>query len=199
MVNKNLEKRIVEEILGLKYGGMYGGDAFCDFRENFYNKIEPTEKPLTIDILMTLLRDKSRDPDIVSRVAWICADLDVPSTAEEIKKLNVDRRFQGTIYGNAIKAVLDQLEAENKLVADIRRIKDKHALMAVYNETIAFYRRLRGDTSQMYASRDLYEKTEAGLSVEVIKNILNKIMRSDRHELDLKEKVAQMMSDLNVK
>lgn len=86
---KILKKEIIEEIRGIKYGGMYGGNSFYDFRENFYDKIKsPDEKNVTFDILMELLKDRSLGADFIIRVAWICADLGISGTEEEIKKMS---------------------------------------------------------------------------------------------------------------
>lgn len=200
MNRKNIEKKILEEILGYKESGMSGGDAFYSFRDAYFDKIqEEEEKTLVIDILLKLVRDRSRDPDFISRVAWICADLGISEAEEEIKMLSVDKRFQGTIYMNLIKSIVDQLEIENQLRTEIGRLKDvsdKRARMDIYDRAIASFRKLRGDTSRMYASKDVYEKSEADLSRTVVNNSLKKILRSARITEGVKEEVASILSDL---
>jgi hypothetical protein len=67
--------------------------------------------------------------------------------------------------------------------------------MDIYDRAISSFRKLRGDTSQMYASKDVYEKAEADLSRAVVNNSLKKILRSDRYSTDLKTTVLSILSD----
>lgn len=197
-----LEKEIIDEISGINYGGFEGGYAFTSFQANYYEKrIEASEKRIVEDILLELLKNNKYDPGFRSKVAWICNDMKLPGAEDEIKKLHAE--LKGNIYSNMTKAIMDDMVIEKQLIAEISKSQpksDKQTHNEIYMRALALQRKLRGDVSKMYATKDknLIERKEDELSRYHIGSLFKKILKDERYDLDLKAKVEMMLNDLNI-
>lgn len=197
-----IEKEIVDEISGVNYGGFEGGGAFTSFRTDYYEKIiDPSEKKIVEDILMELLINKKYDSGFRSKVAWICGEINMPDAENEIIKLNTE--LKGSIYATMIKAIMDRMMIEKKLIEEISKTEpksDKQIHNEIYCRALALQRKSRGDASKMYATKDkkLIEKKEDELSRYIINSLLKKILRGERYDSDLKTKVGLLLNDLNI-
>ncbi len=197
-----LEKEIIEEISGVNYGGFEGGDAFTSFPTDYYEKkLDASEKKTVEDILMELLKNNKYDPGFRSKVAWICNEMNLPSAKDEIKKLHAE--LKGNIYSNMTKAIVDDMAVEKQLIDEISKKEpksDKQIHHDIYSRALALKRKLRGDASKMWATKDkkLIEKKEDELARYVINSLLKKILKGERYDSALKAKIKLMLADLNI-
>ena len=197
-----LEKEIIDEITGINYGGFEGGYVFTSFPTDYYEKItDASEKIIVKDILMELLKKNSYGPEFRSKVAWICAALEIAGAENEINKLHTE--LKGSIYSNATKAIMDDMAIEKQLVAEISKADRKNDMQThneIYNRALVLQRKLRGDASKMYGTKDKkkIEKAEDDLSRYIINTLLKRILRSERTDSELKAKVELLLTDLNI-
>jgi len=197
-----IEKEISDEIRGIKHPGMLGGMVYAAFREDYYEKLSDLhEKKIAVEILLTFLKNENFDPGFRTKVAWICDDIGIFEAEGEIQKLGKDKNIKESNYSTGIKAVLNHIELEKKIVKEIQQINSaigKQSSNEIYNKAVALYRKLRGDISRMYGSKDVYEKSEEELSRIVVSDILKKIIRSEKYDDDLKAKVQVLLSDIKL-
>jgi hypothetical protein len=197
-----LEKEIVDEIRGIYKSGFEGGGAFTSFPTDYYGKIsDASEKVIVKDILMELLKDNNYGPELRCKVAWICVALEVSGAEDEIIKLNAE--VKGSIYSNMTKAIMDQIAIDKQLIDEISKTDRKNDMQThneIYIRALALQRKLRGDVSKMYGTKDKkkIEKAEDDLSRYIINTSLNKILKSERPNSDLKAKVEILLADLNI-
>ena len=197
-----MEKEIVDEIRGGYKSGFEGGGAFTSFSTDYYGKIsDASEKTIVKDILMELLKNKGSEPELRCKVAWICADLDISGAEDEIRKLNADLR--GSIYSNMTKSIMDDFAIEKQLIDEISKTElksDKQIQNEIYNRALALQRKMRGDVSKMYGTKDkkLIEKKEDELSRYHTSSLLKRILRSERSDAALKAKVELLLANLNL-
>ena len=89
-----IESEIIDVIKG-KGEGYYSGYAYLDFREKYFNRIKDTaDKAVVLELLMNYLKKGESDFIFLGNVAWICADLEIPGTEDEIKRWSSDEKDQ---------------------------------------------------------------------------------------------------------
>jgi hypothetical protein len=197
-----LKKEIYDEVNGVNRGGFEGGMWFTSFRENYYDKIQDQQdKTIVRDILTKFLKNEEYDAGFLYKVAWICADLELQGHEDEIKRLSADKRVTGTLWNNAFKALLDDIEVENVLIEGISQLEcesNTELSRALFNKTVAFFKKLRGDVSKMYGSKDKdkIERTESDFLKSHIYGRLIKLIRSERNDAYIKTKSALILSNL---
>src|SRR5574341_1370979 len=115
--------------------------------------------------------------------------------------------FQANYYEKRIEAsekrIVDDMVIEKQLIAEISKSQpksDKQTHNEIYMRALALQRKLRGDVSKMYATKDknLIERKEDELSRYHIGSLFKKILKDERYDLDLKAKVEMMLNDLNI-
>ena len=86
---------LLQEILEQFGGrGMGGGEAFYDFRHNYFTKVtNEDERASIIEILLRLVNDNRYDFSTRTKAAWICSDLGVGEVRERIAELMKDGRL----------------------------------------------------------------------------------------------------------
>lgn len=197
-----IEKEIIEEISGIHYGGFEGGYAYMSFPTNYYDKIiDASEKKIVEDILVDLLKNKKYDPGLRSKVAWVCNEMKIPGAEGEIIKLHTE--LKGNIFSNVTRTIMDDMTVEKQLIDEISKSEpksDKQTHNEIYSRALVLQRKLRGDASKMWATKDkkLIEKKEDELARYVINSLLKKILRGERYDSDLKAKVELLLNDLNI-
>lgn len=65
-----------------------------------------------------------------------------------------------------------------------------------FNKMVSNFREMRGDTSHMYASNDIYEDAEESLAKIVARKTIMKILENEQYSVDLKEKLKSMLVDI---
>jgi hypothetical protein len=196
-----LKKEIYDEINGIGRSGFESGMWFTSFRENYYEKIQyPDDKAAVRDILTKFLRNEDYGADFLNKVAHIYTDLEIPGYEDEIKRLSTDKRMKGNTWFK--KVLLDDITVEKELVSGLSQLKSESnptSSRDFFDKAIAFYKKLRGDVSKMYASKEAMEKTEADFLRSYIIGRLIKLVRSIRYDAIIKINAALVLSDLNVR
>ena len=192
-----LEKEIIKEIQGTKYGGMYAGDAFYSFRELFFDKLEgKDDKSATIEILIKLFKDKSNDNDLRCKAAYICTNLDIPHIKERIERDMEDIRNTEN-YITTVNAGLLNLDIEKQVVDKaLEKVhscnldRDIDVIRVIYNELVGFNANIRATSLNTDFTRDIDK--EAAFFVARFSTIraLQKILKSDKYDDNLKEKIS---------
>lgn len=192
-----LKHEIFDELKGKKHG-IYSGYAFLSFRQDYYDKIQdPQEKALVQDILLNLLEidNFSYSYD----VAWICADLEIPGYEDAIKKMVEDGKARVTLDARVFKSLLDLFEVDRALTEELEQMKlesNEKISIDIFHRGVAFYKKLRGDVSKMYVSKDTAENLEPNFLKEYICDRFLKIIRSEYRDSDIKTKAIIIASDL---
>ncbi len=198
-----LKKEIYDEINGVGRGGFESGMWFTSFHENYYNKIQdPDDKSTVCDILANFLKNEDYDASFLSKVAYIYADLEIPGYEAEIKRLSTDKRVEGTLESNWFRMLLDDIKVENELITRMSVLKCESNVTFsrdFFEEAVTFFKKLRGDVSKMYYSKDKnkVKRAEADFLQSYIYGRLVKLLRSERYDANIKTKIALILSDLH--
>lgn len=195
-----LKKEIYDEIKGVGRSGFESGMWFTSFRENYYNKIQdPDDKATVCDILAKFLKNEDYGPDFLEKVAYIYADLEAAGYEDEVKRLSANKKMKGN---NWFKMLLDDIAIEKELISSLSQLKlesNPPISHDFFNKVVAFLKKLRGNVSKLYASKELMEKTEADFLRAYIVGRLIKLVRSSRYDMDIKIKAALVLTDLQTR
>jgi len=197
-----LESEIIDVIKG-KGEGYYSGYAYLDFREKYYDRIkDPDDKAIVPDILMNFLKKGESDSLLLGNVAWICADLEIPATEDEIKRLSADKRIKEAPNYLDFKVLLDQFELEKNLIKEIQGMKfeiDSAYFRDFLDRAVELFRKLRGDVSHIYASKGTHDFKEPEFARSMVIERLIRILKSPRYEASIKIRCALVLSDFLVR
>jgi hypothetical protein len=192
-----LKHEIFDELKEKKHG-IYSGYAFLSFRQDYYDKIQdPQEKALVQDILLNFL--KIDNFSYSYDVAWICADLEIPGYENAIKKMVEDGKARVTLDVRVFKSLFEQFEVDRALTEELEQMKlesNEKISIDIFNRGVAFYKKLRGDVSKMYISKDTAEKLEPNFLKQYVCDRFLEIMRSEYRDSSIKTKATIITSDL---
>lgn len=197
-----LDNEIIDAIKG-KGEGYYSGYAYLDFRTKYFERIkDPADKAVVLDILMNFLNKRELDPLFLGNVAWICADLEIPGSEDEIKRLSTDKRIQESPNYVEFRVVLDQFELEKYLVEEINGMKFEinpaHA-NDFLKRAVALFRNLRGDVSKVYVSKGSRDFLEPQYARTIVIDRLIRILKSPNYDERIKIRCGLILSDLLVR
>jgi hypothetical protein len=108
-LDRRLEKRLLFELIGVRYGGMAMSGAYVEFRKDFYDTLATDrEKNEVRRALFWMLRSGQYAVSVKQMIAFVCADLNMEEAAADI-------------------ALVQEAAARNMSMRDLYRFKQEQA------------------------------------------------------------------------